>query len=144
METRIREYTVADKEACMAAFKSNVPKYFTNEEVSDFENFLIKVGKGLKGTKFYVVEYGQKVIGCGGFGDKENTGIITLAWGLVHRDFHKQGFGEKLLSYRLEKIAALGLKSPVFVDTSQYSEGLSKKFVFRTKKVVQDYYARGV
>lgn len=84
MEATIREYNKKDKEQCLIAFKSNVPLYFTEDEIGQFENFLDNLSKGaaekgVKRTHFFVVVFNNNVIGCGGFGDKKNKNIISLA-----------------------------------------------------------------
>lgn len=147
MNVLIRPYTKNDKEGCLEAFKSNVPLYFTEGEVKDFEffldNFLIRsmTEKLYIKTYYYVVELNHKILGCGGFGDKEGTDTITLAWGLVHKDFHKQGYGEKLLSHRLEAIQNLYPGAPVVIDTTQHSFPFFEKFGFVTTKITENFYA---
>ncbi len=149
METVIREYHKSDREACMEAFRSNVPLYFTEDEVVDFENFLLnyerKIADGiLNQTYFYVVENHGKVIGCGGFGDKDGKRIVSLAWGLIHKDFHKQGFGKALLDFRLAEIRKHFPGWPLVIDTTQFSYGFFEKCGFQTTKITNDYYTTGM
>jgi len=40
MEILITEYNISDKANCLLAFKSNVPKFFTEDEISQFETWL--------------------------------------------------------------------------------------------------------
>lgn len=148
--TMIRAYAASDKAGCLAAFKSNVPLFFTEGEIAEFESFLdnlpvrSKNNEHGKRTWFFVVLSENKLIGCGGFGDKDNTNRVTLAWGLVHKDFHKKGFGEQLLKYRLEEIKKQYPAAPVFIDTTQYSYPFFEKFGFRTTKITNDFYAVGM
>lgn len=144
METIIRTYNKTDKNDCIAAFKTNVPEYFTEDEIIDFEKFLTKLENGNVQTRFYVVEENNTIIGCGGFGDKDNTGTISLAWGLVHKHFHKKGFGKKLLLHRLEQIKLHYPELPVVIDTTQYSFGFFEKYGFVTTKITNDYYTAGM
>lgn len=144
LKTIIRNYVDADREECMEAFKSNVPDFFTQQEIPDFEHFLIRIEKGKDLARFYVVLYDHKIIGCGGFGDKDNRGIVSLAWGLIHRNFHKKGFGKALLLYRLEKIKKHHPDFPIVVDTTQHSEGFFKKYGFQTVKITEHYYETGM
>lgn len=39
MKINIRPYTPADKPACMACFESNVPKWFTVQEIKEYSDF---------------------------------------------------------------------------------------------------------
>lgn len=144
MEPLIRAYQKADKNECLDAFRSNVPQYFTHDEISDFKHFLIRLESGNESAYFYVVVSNQHIIGCGGFGDKDNNGIVSLAWGFIHKNYHKQGFGEKLLLYRLEKIKQLKPSAPVVIDTTQHSEGFFSNYGFKTKKVTENFYAPGM
>ena len=144
--SQIREYNIRDKEACLIAFQSNVPLFFTEAEINQFEIFLdtFESMLGSNKTYFYVIVLANEIIGCGGFGDKDNTGIISLAWGLINNDFHKKGFGELLLRYRLELIKRLYPLKPIIVDTTQYSFGFFKKYGFIVSKITDDYYEKGM
>jgi N-acetylglutamate synthase-like GNAT family acetyltransferase len=149
MDTIIRAYNHEDRNECIAAFKTNVPLYFTEPEVVDFEKFLTRIenidaNSKENGTQYYVILHEQKLIGCGGFGDKDSEKIITFAWGLIHKDYHKKGFGKQLLSYRLKQIEQLYLNWPVVLDTTQFSFPFFEKFGFETTMITQDYYAKGM
>jgi len=146
MITQIREYNSYDKKACLIAFKSNVPMYFAEEEISEFENFLetFQIKPIENKTYFYIVLLENEIIGCGGYGDKENNGIITLAWGLIHKNYHKKGFGEILLKHRLERIEERYPLKPIYIDTTQYSFGFFEKFGFKTIKITNDFYTKGM
>ncbi len=148
METEIRKYVEADKEACMVAFKSNVPAYFTKEEIDLFESFLDRLyadgSNENKRTQYFVILNGNQIVGCAGFGDKEDTGDITLAWGLIHKKFHRKGFGKRLLLYRLQLIKHNYPNNPVYVDTTQFSFPFFEQFGFETTKITNNYYAVGM
>lgn len=144
METIIREYLSNDHNDCIEVFKSNVPDYFANQEIQDFENFLANIEKGKENVRFYVVQYNQKIIGCGGFVKMNDDSLFALAWGLVHKDFHGRGFGEKLLQHRIEQIKQIKPKFSLEIDTTQYSKGFFEKHGFRTTKVTYDYYTIGM
>ncbi len=144
MNIIIREYIKTDKNECIESFKSNVPNYFTEEEIKDFENFLNQIQKEDNETYYYVVVYDKKIIGCGGFGEKDNNRIISLAWGLIHKEYHKKGFGKKLLLHRIEQIERLKPGIPIIIDTTQYSFKFFEKYGFFTTKITNDYYTIGM
>ncbi len=146
MTAQIREYRTKDKEACIGAFMSNVPIFFTEIEIGDFTRFLDRLQNREPESKthFYVVVLGDDIIGCGGFGDKDNNGIISLAWGLIHSDFHKKGFGEKLLKYRLDQIEQIFPSKSIVIDTTQFSAGFYEKFGFIVTEITNDYYSIGM
>jgi ribosomal-protein-alanine N-acetyltransferase len=145
MEIQIRAYEPTDEQTCLVAFKSNVPSFFAEAEIELFAAFLKRLNKGLVNqTEFFVISDVNQVVGCGGFGDKDNAGIITLAWGLIHHDFHKKGLGKLLLKFRLEQIQLKYPNTPVFVDTTQFSVGFFEKLRFKTTKFTPDFYALGM
>lgn len=146
MELQIRAYQTSDKQACLKAFESNVPKYFTKAEIADFDNFLDMFPNkvGVNKTYYYVLVFKNEVIGCGGFGDKDNTNIITLAWGLIHQNLHKKGFGKELLDFRLEQIKEKYPNHIVYIDTTQYSYGFFQKYGFEITKITNDFYEKGL
>jgi ribosomal-protein-alanine N-acetyltransferase len=146
MKLAIRAYQISDKQACLEAFESNVPKYFTQAEIADYDKFLEMIPIKVEANKtfYYVVVFGNEVIGCGGFGDKDNSDIITLAWGLIHQNFHKKGFGKVLLDYRLEQIKEKYPNQLVYIDTTQYSYGFFEKYGFETTKITHDFYEMGL
>lgn len=149
METEIRSYIIKDKKDCLEAFKSNVPLYFTEEEIKGFEDFLDRLQNGPDQANpgkahFFVVLFNNSVIGAGGFGDQYNNKIISLAWGFIHRNYHKKGFGKKLLLYRLKEIKKIYPTSPVVIDTTQFSFSFFEKFEFYTTKITNDFYAAGM
>lgn len=150
MNAIIRAYTNDDSDSCLAAFKSNVPFYFTEEEIADFENFLQRIGSSdpkdhIHRTHFFVIVWEGKIVGCGGFGDKDNTlDKITLAWGHIHKDYHRKGFGEQLLSFRLKQIKRLYPDLPLLIDTTQFSYPFYEKYGFQTLSITNDFYAVGM
>src|SRR5687768_7063905 len=87
---QIRPYTINDKDACMLAFKSNMPTYFAEHEVPDFENWLDRLNEQEADDApsyeryYYVGLLEGKIVGCGGFGYDKNKNEATLAWGLLH------------------------------------------------------------
>lgn len=148
-QSMIRTYEASDKEACMAAFKTNVPKFFTHGEVGDFEHFLDRMNDPaeLSKTPYYVMKLDEQLIGCGGFAEKEGidgTNAITFTWGLVHRDFHKQGYGEELLRFRIREIKAQFPGRQVILDTTQFSYTFFEKYGFKTVKYTENGYAEGM
>ncbi len=146
MNIQIRPYSSVDKEACLVAFTSNVPQYFTPEEIKEFTNFLQKFDQnsGPENTHYFVIRIEDQIIGCGGFGDRFNDQIISLAWGLIHQDYHRKGYGKILLLYRLEQIKQLYPNMPVVIDTTQFSAPFFERYGFQTDKITPDYYAKGM
>jgi hypothetical protein len=60
---KLRSYTPADKEACLAIFDSNTPPYFAKHERPEFAAFLDE-----SRDPYFVVEASNgQIIGCGGY-----------------------------------------------------------------------------
>ncbi|MNK25831.1 hypothetical protein D3C87_441590 [compost metagenome] len=145
----IRTYQPSDKTACMNAFQTNVPKFFTYGEVGDFERFLDRLADPaeLNQTPYYVLELNNELIGCGGFMEKEGIdgkSAVTFTWGLVHRDFHKQGYGEELLQFRIKEIKTRFPAKQVILDTTQFSYTFFEKYGFKTVKFTENGYEEGM
>lgn len=146
----IKPYSLLHKRDCLSAFKSNVPDFFTEEELGQFAHFLdhfesnIYPETGKNRSYFYVLIDKNQVIGCGGFGDKEGNLRISLAWGLIHRDFHHQSFGKLLLHYRLAEIKEVFPGSAIHLNTTQYSAPFYEKQGFELKEISKDFYEKGM
>ncbi len=148
MSIVVKQYNQSHKQGCLAAFQSNIPVYFTPEEINDFSNFLdqraLRKENEIQSTFYYVLLKNNEVIGCGGFGERERDGTVTLAWGLVHADFHKQGFGKVLLQHRLTEARIVYPTKTIYLDTTQHSYPFFEKFGFRTIKITNDFYMKGM
>lgn len=145
----IRKYGAYDKDHCMQIFKTNVPTYFTLEEVDEFERFLAKLNdpEVTDNPPYYVMELENKLIGCGGFGEKkgiDGTDAITFVWGMIDRSYHKQGYGEKLLQFRLTEISLHFPDKQVILDTTQFSYTFFEKYGFKTVKITENSYGEGM
>ncbi|WP_341904696.1 GNAT family N-acetyltransferase [Fluviicola taffensis] len=148
-QVTIRKYEASDRNACMEMFLTNVPKYFTEEEVNEFDRFLAKLEDPEVSDNpfYYVMELDNRMIGCGGFGEKDGIdGIpsITFVWGMVHRDYHKKGFGEELLRFRLAEIKIQFPNWRVILDTTQFSYTFFEKYGFKTLKITENGYGEGM
>lgn len=144
METILRKYTKFDYSSCLFIFRSNVPKYFTVEEFADFERFLIKLENGGEVVEFYVIVHNKRVVACGGFGDKHANGVYSFAWGMVHREFHKMGFGTLLFKHRISELRKINPSYPLELDTTQHSYRFYEKMGFRLVRVTKDFYTTGM
>jgi ribosomal-protein-alanine N-acetyltransferase len=146
---QIRPYTISDKDECMLAFKSNMPTYFAEHEVPDFESWLDrldgqKAGDATYHRHYYVGVLEGKIVGCGGFGYDKNKNEATLAWGLLHADAQKKGFGKALLTYRLQCIKSFYPNCSVLLDTTQKTFEFFEGHGFVVEKVTENSYAPGL
>src|ERR1044071_7972419 len=118
MALEFRSCTPGDRDACVEIFKSNTPRYFGVEELSDFENFLARLP-----YPYYVVTQDGKVVGCGGYAYHGRKQAVVLVWGMVHAELHKHGLGEFLLVQRLKQIRQEFPDILIQIETSQHSRG---------------------
>ena len=136
----IRAYMPADREACLAIFRSNLPKYFAPEELLLFTNWLDKPGL----EDYFVLEVGQQVIGCGGYYTLPELQLANLAWGMIHQEYHGKGYGRQLTEFRLERMRE---KHPTFerrLSTSQHTFLFYQKMGYRTVEIIKDGFGPGL
>jgi predicted GNAT family N-acyltransferase len=138
------EYSPADRASCLEAFKTNVPLYFTVPEIDQFETWLNKMEEEHEGSHYYVVKDNNAVIACGGFAYNSEKNTATLAWGMVHKEYHRHGIGKKLLIHRLDKIQELYPEANILLDTTQYSYPFFEKYGFVITGYKVDGYAIGM
>ncbi len=141
---QITEYTNDWRHHCLDAFISNVPDFFTEAEVTQYESWLDLLQEEKNGSYYFVVISGNTLVGCGGFGYDEKKNEATFAWGFVHRTFHKQGFGKQLLIYRLNKIRELYPGASIILDTTQHSKPFFERYGFVTVKYTENGYSNGM
>lgn len=149
-EINIREYKPADRSACIRIFNSNVPKFFTTEELTYFETWLNGQDEGkvaydnAKAEYYYIAEQDGVLVGCGGFYIAREESVARMAWGMVENSLHKKGIGKELLMHRFKAIEALHPECVISLDTSQHSYTFFEKFGFVTTKVQKDFYTLGM
>jgi N-acetylglutamate synthase-like GNAT family acetyltransferase len=130
----IRDYQSSDFEACLRLFDSNAPEHFAPGERCAFEAFLAAP----TGT-YYVMENDGELLGCGGFARENDPALVSLTWGLIRRDLHRQGLGRFLLFYRLREIGKLPGVNSVRLSTTTRSQGFFERAGgFRVAAVEQD------
>lgn len=93
----IRPYSPADHDACLEVFDSNSPELLSASLRPAFAVFLDSGEK-----PFFVAEHDGEIVGCGGF-TIDGT-MARLLWGIVRRQWQRQGLGRFLLFYRLREI----------------------------------------
>ena len=134
----IREYTAADREACLAIRASNVPEFFSPEGAENFEEFL-SVGT----SYLLVVVKDSKVIACGGLVLRGEGPVAALVNGMVHRDYHGQGYGSTLLATRLSLIEVEEEPVTVFLETNSAGAPFFGQFGFGLHSVKKNLHGDG-
>src|SRR5690348_13172787 len=76
----VRPYTIADREACLRIFDSNVPRFFRAGERAEYEGFLER----RPGPFFVVEDEAGAVVASGGIAPgRAEPEIAVLCWGMV-------------------------------------------------------------
>lgn len=70
--------------------------------------------------------------------------MATMAWGMIHRDFHKQRGGQQLLEFCLDEITKDHPNHNISLGTSQYTFPFFEQFGFKVTQITPDGYAKGI
>lgn len=143
MKVDIRPYQDADFSACLKVMESNTPAYFDPSELAEFQEDLQKRATlaSDKQWPYFVLQKDSAIAACGGYFISK-PGHALLIWGMVSREEHKQGFGRKLLEYRLNAMPS-HVRS-VELDTTPVSFGFFQKFGFVEYGREKDGYGPGL
>ncbi|AWN22745.1 GNAT family N-acetyltransferase [Deinococcus irradiatisoli] len=139
----MRDYTPADRPACLILFESNRPQFFTEGERAEYSAFLDKVEAG--GEAYFVLERGGEVLACGGVGLQRAPDLAYLSWGMVRGDRRGTGLGKELTRFRLDWLRAHWPEvRQVKIETSQHTEGFYARFGFEVAGRVPDGFGPGI
>lgn len=136
----IRPYQVADANACLSLFDSNVPEYFAPAERADFEQFL---QRDAQGCAYQLIEQDGRVVACGGLSIRPD-GVAGFCWGMVERSVHRQGFGRQLSLARLQQARQNPNVKRVELSTSQHTQDFYARLGFSVTRVVVDGHGPGL
>ncbi|PCC73016.1 Ribosomal protein S18 acetylase RimI [Nannocystis exedens] len=122
----IRPYTPADREACLALLRSNIPEHFSSGEEPDFARYL----DSLPGP-YFVVEDGGRIVAGGGIAAEPDGITATLCWGIVDAARQRTGIGTQLLAHRLDAFLPANPQiRQLQTNTSQKVQGFYAKHGF--------------
>lgn len=133
----IRTYHPNHKDACMAIFDSNLPKYFTQEERGLFEQFLDE--QATDGNYFVAVdEDTEEVKACGGYFHNEEKDRYGLSWGMVHQNYHRQGIGQAFTRYRIMALQKAYPDRCYMLETSQHTYTFYEKMGYKVVDIKEN------
>jgi ribosomal-protein-alanine N-acetyltransferase len=135
---KIRAYNPKDKPKLLDILKLNVPHYFAESEIDDFNNYLEK-----EVEKYYVAELDHQIIGAGGINFEEHHKTAKISWDFIHPDFQGIGVGGALLRHRLDLLKSMEELEKITVRTSQLAYKFYEKNGFVLKEIIEDYWAEG-
>ena len=146
----IRSYLPSDRAACIALFKSNMPKFFDPVELPLYEGWLDALDKGEKvfddnrAEHYFVAEKDGKIVACGGLCIRAEKDFASMAWGVVDNSLHRQGIGREFLEFRIKTVEELYPGFELELDTTQHSYTFFEKMGFRVIKITANSYAPGM
>jgi N-acetylglutamate synthase-like GNAT family acetyltransferase len=135
---QIRPYKSEDRESCLELFKSNIPKFFLQSEMADFEEFLAKYTKDV----YWVLEDSGKILASGGIGVRNGEG--RLHYGIVANDWHRKGLGSRLVRFRSAKLIENPDVVAISLDTSQHNPEFFNRFGFVETSAKENAYGPGL
>lgn len=126
----------------MAVFDSNCPHFFDISERDMFARWLQHQTDDSTGYKsptyensisdVYVVIENEDamIVGCGGYYVNDMKTEARLAWGMIHANFHGQGFGTALYEHRKRGIQSKWPGVSICLGTSQHTFPFYEKIGF--------------
>ena len=134
----IRTAQIEDFKFLSNIFSLNVPKYFEIKELDDFKKYFIK-----NINTYFVIMLNNVIIGGAGYViENELTGRVT--WSFIHPDFHRQGFGKKIVLLCLNKIRDVKSIEKIEVNTSNFGFKFFKNLGFELEYIKKNYWAQGI
>lgn len=146
----IRRYEARDRAACLAIFDSNCPPFFDPSERALLEGWLDALEQGRLrhatslAEEFLVLERDGVVLACGGFYVLRTPRRASMAWGMVHREHHREGLGRELLVHRIELLRSSHPGHVIALDTSQHTAPFFERLGFRVMATKPDGYGPGL
>lgn len=134
----IRTAHIEDFKFLSKIFSLNVPKYFDDKELDDFKKYFIKNVK-----TYSIIKFNNKIIGGAGYVmENESTGRIT--WSFIHPNFHRQGFGKKIVVHCMNSLKDFKSLEKIEVNTSNLGFKFYRALGFESEYVKKDYWSQGI
>jgi N-acetylglutamate synthase-like GNAT family acetyltransferase len=134
----LRPYGATDFDAVVEILQSNTPEFFAPSELDEFTAFL----RAPQSELVVATSADREVVG---FGAAYCRSAIEggLAWGMVHRRWHRKGVGRALLDARIARRWAQAV-TQIRVHTSQHSAGFFRQAGFAEIAVTPDGFGPGI
>ena len=138
--SKIQKYCSDYFKNCVSIFKTNTPDFFDYSEQQLFKNYLLE-----KNIQYYVLfNDDNHIVASGGYGYNYKSNNVDLTWGMVDRNYHKNGFGRRLTEFRIQKITTIYPELDILLNTTQNTFKFYEKFGFKITKITKDYYGLGL
>jgi N-acetylglutamate synthase-like GNAT family acetyltransferase len=130
---KLRPFNSSDKTTCLAIFESNLAQYFAENEREEFSIYLNEECF----PNYWVLEDKGKILGCGGIYENFKDNSVGLAWGMIHNDHHKMGYGAFLTKFRVERMIEKYPTQIKRLATSQHTFPFYEKMGFKVTKITK-------
>ena len=130
---KLRPFQSSDKITCLAIFESNLPQYFAEREREEFSIYLNEECF----PNYWVLEDEDKIVGCGGIYENFKKNSVGLAWGMIHNDYHKKGYGAFLTKFRVERMVEQYPTHIKRLATSQHTFPFYERMGFKVAKITE-------
>ncbi|NDW19335.1 N-acetyltransferase [Dysgonomonas sp. 216] len=134
----IKSYRKEYKETLVGILEQNIPQFFDESEVKDFEYYLDN-----EIEQYFVIEYENNIIGSGGINFENEYKTAKISWDFISPIYQGQGFGKMLLDYRLNILKSMSTVENILVRTSQHAYLFYEKNGFVLIEIQKDYWAQG-
>ena len=135
----IRPYKPEDKATLLKIFTANIPKYFAEKEINDFENYL-----ELNAVTYLTIEVGNTIVGGTGYYINETDSSGRITWIFFNPSYAGLGLGRKSVEHCLNVLAKDNRVEKLIVRTSQLAYKFFEKFGFRITRFAKDYWGEGL
>jgi len=132
-------YSSVMRQNCVDIFRSNVPNFFSDHEIAEYEQYLDRYAQ----KNYWGAFDNTLLVGAGGIWVRAD-GVGRLVYGIIQRDLHLKGYGRQLLHFRLKKLAELPDLQVIQLDTSQHNPEFFKRFGFTEIAVTENKYGSGL
>jgi ribosomal-protein-alanine N-acetyltransferase len=134
----IRAYSKTDQVHVLDLLKLNTPDFFSEDEEKDLIYYLEN-----EIEQYFVLEFDQTIIGCGGINFAGNHTIGRISWDILHPKYQRKGFGGLLLNYRIDILRSIKSIQTISVRTSQLAYKFYEKSGFDLIEVNKNFWAEG-
>ncbi|WP_277632994.1 GNAT family N-acetyltransferase [Avrilella dinanensis] len=135
---RIRKYHISDKPELMEILQMNIPQYFAETEIKDFDHYLDSAIE-----QYFVIEINDKIVGSGGINFEKTSKTGKLSWDIINPNFQGKGLGTDLLKHRIALLHSMPDVEKITVRTSQFAFQFYEKNGFVLEKTQKDFWVKG-
>lgn len=135
----IRPYNKNDREQLLDIFYLNTPKYFDKKEIKDFKKYLEQ-----KNDTYLTIEDNKQIVGGVGYYVNIDDMSGRITWIFIDPKYVGQGLGKNAVAYCLKIMSEDERIEKFTVTTSQLAYKFFEKFGYKTKRIVENHWGKGL